>query len=40
MFCPKLYKAGVLRIGDCLDNNCKILHFKTFMTKFQVECNI
>ncbi len=40
MFCPKPYKAGVLRIRDLLDNNGKILDFKAFMTTFQVECNI
>ncbi len=40
MFCPKLYKACVLKIRDFLNNDAKFLDFKAFMTKVQVECNI
>ncbi len=33
-------KPVVLRIRDLLDSNSKILDFKAFMTKFQVQCII
>ncbi len=39
MFCPKLYKAGVIRLGDLLDENGKIMVFKTFTVKFNINCN-
>ncbi len=40
MFCPKWYKAGVIRLGDLLDENGKIMEFKAFTVKFSINCNI
>ena len=40
MFCPRLYKAGVTRLGDLLNEKGKILDFTGFTSKFNVKCNI
>ncbi len=40
MFCPKWYKPDVIRLGDLLDENCKIMEFKAFTVKFSINCNI
>ncbi len=40
MFCPKWYKAGVIRLGELLNGNGKIMEFKTLTVKFSINCNI
>ncbi len=40
MFCPKWYKAGVIRLGHLRDGNDKKMDFKDFTVKFNINCNI
>ncbi len=40
MFCPKWYKAGVIKFGDLLDENGKIMEFKALTVKFSITYNI
>ncbi len=37
---PKWHKAGVIRLGDLLDGNGKIMNVNAFMMKFNNNCNI
>ena len=37
---PTLYKAGIVRVNDILDNEGKPLDFKNFCIKFNIQCNI
>ncbi len=38
MFFPNM--AGVISLGDLLDGKSKIIDFKAFMMKFNINCNI
>ncbi len=40
MFCPKRYKSGIIRLGDLLDENGKIMEFKAITVKFSINCDI
>ncbi len=40
MFCPKWNEAFVIRLGDLLDKNGKIIEFKVFTVQFSINCNI
>ena len=40
IFCPKLYKAGVVRVGDLIDDNGLIIDYNVFRNRYHVEFNI
>ena len=40
IFCPKLYKAGVIRVGDLIDDNGHIIDYSVFRNKYCVDFNI
>ena len=40
IFYPKLYRAGIVRIGDLITENGDILDFKTLNAKYDVRLNI
>jgi hypothetical protein len=40
IFCPRLYKAGVIRLGNLIGNNGKLWDFKAFVNIFNVKCTI